>query len=117
MTQRFYETVFIARQDLSEKQVKDLTKDLEKIVTENGGKVANTEQWGLKNFAYKIRKNRKGHYVLFHLDAQPAAVHELERQMRLNEDVLRYLTTKIEEIPKEPSVMLRNKDDDYADAA
>lgn len=114
---RFYETVFIARQDLSEKQVQDLTKDYEKLIKDNGGKVVNTESWGLRSFAYRIRKNRKGHYTMFHIDGPAAAVLEMERQMRLNEDVLRYLTIRIDEIPTEPSVMVRGSDDDYAAAA
>jgi len=101
-----YETVFIARQDLSDKQTADLTEGFTKIINDNGGKVANTERWGLRTLAYKVNKNRKGHYVLFHIDSEHAAVAEMERNMRLSEDILRYMTVRIDEIPSEPTVMM-----------
>jgi len=110
-----YETVFIARQDISAKQVEDLAKSFGKIVNDNGGEVKTTENWGLRNLAYKIKKNRKGHYTLLHLDAPPKAVAEMERNMRLNEDVLRFLTVSIEKIPEGPSVILKQSDDDRDD--
>lgn len=111
----FYETVFIARQDLTEGQVKDLTKGFEDILKKEGGKVTKTEQWGLRTLAYRINKSRKGHYVLIESDAPGSAVIELERNMRLNEDVMRYLTIKLEEPSNGPSVVMgggRNNDND-----
>lgn len=116
----YYETVFIARQELSATQVKDLTENFCKIIKDNGGKIAKTEQWGLRTLAYKIRKNRKGHYVLIETDTPSAALQEMERQMRLSDDVLRYLSVKEEELSKGPSAIL-NRDtrdsDDEKEAA
>lgn len=102
----FYETVFIARQELSEAQVKDITTYLSKIITDNGGKIHKTEFWGLRNFAYRINKSRRGHYVLLELDTPPAALHEMERQMRIHEDVLRYLSMREEALSEGPSVIM-----------
>lgn len=102
----YYETVLIARQELSQGQVDDLTKDLSKIITDNGGKVTKTENWGLRTLAYRINKSRKGHYVLIETDTPPAAIAEIERVMRLNEDVMRYMTIKLEELSKGPSVVM-----------
>jgi small subunit ribosomal protein S6 len=107
-----YETVFIARQDISAKAAEDLAKAFGKIVNDNGGEVKKIESWGLRNLAYKIKKNRKGHYTLIHSDAPPAAMTEMERNIRLNEDVLRYMTVRIEELPEGPSAVLRQTDDD-----
>ena len=107
----YYETIFIVRQDLSEKQVEDLTNDYSKILADNGAKVARTERWGLRTLAYKIRKNRKGHYVLMHIDGPSEAVAEMERNMRLSEDLLRYMTIRLEELPKEDSIMVRKSND------
>ncbi len=101
----FYETVFIARQDLSSKQTEELAETYTKILTDNGAKVERTEHWGLRTLAYRINKNRKGHYVLFHIDGPSDALHELERNMRLNEDTLRYMTVRMDEMPKEGTVM------------
>lgn len=106
----YYESVLIARQDVSSSNVEELADQLKQVVEANGGQVAKTEHWGLKNLAYRIRKNRKGHYVLFNLDAPPAAVHELERTMRYNEDIIRYLTVRVEELESGPSVMMERKD-------
>lgn len=103
----FYESVYIARQDLSAQQVEGLTQTMTDVVTNNGGKVEKTEQWGLRSMAYKIKKNRKGHYTQLTLDAPAEAVQELERQLRLNEDVLRSLTVRVDEIDNEPSVMMQ----------
>ena len=109
-----YETVFIARQDVSAKHAEDLAKNFGKIVNDNGGKLENIESWGLRTLAYKIKKNRKGHYTLMHFDAPHKAIAEMERLMKLNEDVLRYMTVSIDELPKEPSPILRSSDsDDY----
>jgi small subunit ribosomal protein S6 len=102
----YYETVFIARQDLAEAQVKTMVDRFTKIITDQGGKVHKTENWGLRNLAYRIKKNRKGHYVLIETDAPPAAVIELERNLRLDEDVLRSLTVRLEAQSDGPSVMM-----------
>ncbi len=108
-----YETVFIARQDLSEAQVKTLTEAASKIIEDQKGKVLKTENWGLRTLAYKINKNRKGHYVLIESDASADAIIELERTMRINEDIMRYMTIKLEEPSKGPSVILdKNTGDD-----
>ena len=105
-----YECVFIARQDISSAQVDTLTEQFEGVITENGGTVAKRESWGLRTMAYKIKKNRKGHYVLLNIDAPAEAVHEMERQMRINEDVLRYMTLAVDEHEEGPSIIMRNKD-------
>lgn len=112
----YYETVFIARPDLSQKQVEELTEGFCKIIKDGKGKVHKTEAWGLRNLAYKISKNRKGHYVLIETDTPAAALHEMERQMRLNEDVLRFLTVKNEALSKGPSVMMERGGRDYEEA-
>ncbi len=107
-----YETVFIARQDVSAKQVEDYAKSFSKIVNDNGGETKRTESWGLRNLAYKIKKNKKGHYTLLHFDAPAAAIAEMERNIRLNEDVLRFMTVRIEKLPEGPSAILRQSDDE-----
>ena len=106
----FYESVFIARQDITTAQVEALAATFADIVRKNGGQVTKTEQWGLRNLAYRIKKNRKGHYVMFNIDGPSAVVPELERNMRIHEDVLRYLTVKVEELEAGPSAMLRRDD-------
>lgn len=108
----FYESVFIARQDISASQVETLTKEFSDIVAELGGRVANSEYWGLRTLAYRVRKNRKGHYVMLNMDCPGDAISELERRMRLNEDVLRYLTIKVEELSEEQSIMMTQKGND-----
>ncbi len=105
----FYECVFIARQDISATQAEALADQFTGVVQENGGQVGKKEMWGLRNLAYRIKKNRKGHYILLNLDAPPAAVLEMERTMRLNEDVLRYLTVRVPELETEPSVVLQSR--------
>ena len=99
--------MFIARQDISTTQVEELTELFSKIINDEGGKVALVENWGLRSLAYKIKKNRKGHYVMMHLDAPAGAIREMERQMGINENVLRQLTIRLDEFPEGPSVMLR----------
>ena len=94
-----YEHVFIARQELSPQQVEELAGQFSQIITDNGGTVSKTEQWGLRNLAYKIKKNRKGHYVLLNVDAPPAALQEMERIMRINDDVIRLMTIRVDEVP------------------
>ncbi|MGF1545021.1 MAG: 30S ribosomal protein S6 [Parvularculaceae bacterium] len=105
-----YEHVFIARQDISPAQVEALTETLQKIVMDNGGKIAKSEYWGLRNLQYKIKKNRKGHYGLLNIDGPPAAVEELERQERINDDVLRALTVRVDEHDETPSPVLSRRD-------
>jgi small subunit ribosomal protein S6 len=104
-----YESVYIARPDISATQVEALTADMTKILEENGGKVTKDEYWGLKSLAYRIKKNRKGHYSLMNIDAPAAALIEMERNMRLHEDVLRYMSIRVEEHEDEPSVMMQSK--------
>lgn len=106
-----YESVFIARQDITAAQVEALSTKLTGIITEQGGKVTKNEYWGLKNLAYRIKKNRKGHYTLLNIDAPPAAIREMERNMRIDEDVLRFLTVRVEELEEGPSAMLRSRED------
>jgi small subunit ribosomal protein S6 len=104
-----YENIFIARQDATAAQVEALTETFTNIITEQGGQVTKKEYWGLRSLAYRIKKNRKGHYTLFNLDAPPAAVQEMERNMRINEDVLRYLTIRVDELEEGPSAMLQSR--------
>ncbi|MCS5595782.1 MAG: 30S ribosomal protein S6 [Alphaproteobacteria bacterium] len=114
-----YETVFIARQELSAQQVEELTEQYSKIITDAKGKILKTENWGLRTLAYRINKNRKGHYVLIESDVESAAIQEVERNMRLSEDILRYLTTRLEKPTEGASVMLggENKNSDEKEAA
>ena len=106
----FYETVLIARQDITSAQAEQLTETFSQLIRDNGGEVKKTEHWGLKTLAYRMNKNRKGHYVLLNLDAPPAAVAEMERNMRLSEDVLRYMTVRVEELEEGPSAVMQNRD-------
>ena len=105
-----YETVFIARQDVSAAQVDAITESLTSILTENNGKVVKTENWGLRALSYRIQKNRKGHYVMLGIDAPPAALAEMERSLRFNEDVIRYMSIRVEELDSEPSAVLQQRD-------
>src|SRR5271167_1384906 len=98
-----YENVFIARQDISGAQVDALADSFTQLIAEQGGEVKKREYWGLRNLAFRMKKNRKGHYVLFNLDAPAPAIAELERTMRINEDVLRYLTLRVEALEEGPS--------------
>ena len=106
-----YEHIIIVRQDVSSAQVESLTEELSTLISENGGSVEKVEQWGLRNLAYRIKKNRKGHYVLLNLDAPAAAVAELERIERINEDIIRIMTIRVEELEEGPSAMLRSRDE------
>ncbi|MCX5493188.1 30S ribosomal protein S6 [Kaistia dalseonensis] len=110
-----YEHVFLSRQDVSAQQVEALTETFKGILEANGGSVAKVEQWGLKSVAFRIRKNRKAHYTLMNIDAPAAAVAELERQQRINEDVLRILTIRVEELEEGQSAMLQKRDRDDGD--
>lgn len=106
----YYESVFIARQDISASQAEALADTFAKAVTDGGGKLAKREIWGLRQLAYRIKKNRKGHYILFNFDAPSGAIEEMERQMRLHEDVLRHMTIKIDELEEGPSIIMRNRE-------
>ncbi len=108
----YYENVFVARQDMSPAQVESLADSYATLVEEAGGKVLKREHWGLKTLAYRIKKNRKGHYVMFDVDAEAATVLELERQMRLSEDVIRFLTIRVPEVDEAPSPMMSRRDRD-----
>ncbi len=107
-----YEHIYLARQDISPQQAEALTGQFKNIVTSNGGTVGKVEYWGVKSLAYRIKKNRKAHFTLLNIDAPPAAIAELERQERINEDVLRILTVRVEELEEGPSAQLRKRDDD-----
>jgi len=104
-----YENIFIARQDISGAQVDALTDSFTQLVADNGGEIKKREYWGLRNLAYRMRKNRKGHYVLFNIDGPPAAIAELERTMRINEDVIRYLTIRVDALEEGPSVIMQSR--------
>ncbi|MFZ2007892.1 MAG: 30S ribosomal protein S6 [Stellaceae bacterium] len=104
-----YENVFIARQDISGAQVDTLADQFTQLISEQGGEIKKRENWGLRNLAYRMNKNRKGHYVLFNIDAPAPAIAELERTMRINEDVLRYLTIRVDELEEGPSPVMLNR--------
>lgn len=106
-----YEHVFLARQDVSAQQVEALVDQFKSVLEQNGGSVAKVEPWGLKSLAYRIRKNRKAHFTLMNIDAPAAAIAEMERQQRLNEDVLRNFTVRVEELEEGPSAMMQKRDD------
>ena len=105
-----YEHVFLARQDLAQAQVDALAENATKIIADNGGKVVKTETWGLRGLAYRIAKNRKAHYVMLDIDAPAAAMAELERQTGINEDIIRFMTIRVEDHEKGPSAMMRKQD-------
>ena len=107
----FYESVVITRPELTESQVESLTNELISIINTENGKVHSTESWGLRNLAYKINKNKKGHYFLINIDCNPSAIFEYERQMRINEDIIRFLTIKIDHISDKPSILNINSQD------
>ncbi|AZS21262.1 MULTISPECIES: 30S ribosomal protein S6 [unclassified Caulobacter] len=106
----FYEHVVIARQDISPQQAEALNEQLKALIEENGGHIAKIEYWGLRNLTYRIKKNRKGHYSLLAIDAPAAAVKEMERQLLINEDVLRFMTIRVEELDLELSPVLARRD-------
>ena len=107
-----YETVLIARNDVTQQQVEQIAADIQTELEADGGAVKKNEYWGLRSLAYRIKKNRKGHYLLLGLDAKPAFVSEMERKLGLNEDVLRFMTIRVEEIDDAPSAVLSRKGDD-----
>src|ERR671928_1423579 len=102
-----YENVFIARQDISGAQVDALADGFTQLIADQGGEIKKREYWGLRNLTYRMNKNRKGHYMLFNIDAPPAAIAELERTMRINEDVLRYLTLRVDKFEEGPSAIMQ----------
>ena len=112
-----YEHIYLARQDVSPTQVEEMTAALTAVITEGGGKVTKNEYWGLKSLSYRIKKNRKAHYTLLNLDAPHQAIAEMERQMGINEDILRFLTIRVDELEEGPSAMMqkRDRDDDRGD--
>ena len=106
---RLYESVFIARQDITSAQVEAMADEFAEIITSAGGSIKKREYWGLRSLAYRIKKNRKGHYLMFNLETGPEALREYERIMGLNEDVLRFLNLNIEEVEEGPSIMMQAK--------
>lgn len=108
----FYEHVFVARQDATPQAVEALTEQVKGILEANGGSLSGQESWGLRTLAYRIKKNRKGHFVLLNIDAPSKAVQEVERQLKINEDILRYLTVKVEAFEEGPSAMMKARDRD-----
>lgn len=105
-----YEHVFLARQDLANAQVDAMSEAFTKIITDHDGRVAKNEYWGLRSLAYRIKKNRKAHYVMFNIDAPAAAISELERQVGLSEDILRFMTVRVDEMEEGPSAMMRRNE-------
>ena len=110
-----YEHIFLARQDVSAQQVEELTNQFTEVLTGGGGKVTKAEYWGVKTLSYRIRKNRKAHYSLLNTDAPHAAVAEMERQMRINEDILRFMTIRVDALEEGPSAMMQKRDRDDRD--
>ena len=106
----YYEHVVITRPEISPQQVETLVEDITKTIKDLGGHVGRTEYWGLRNLTYRIRKNRKAHYSLLNLDCPATAVHELERRLRINEDVMRFKTIRVEQLDEEPSPILARRD-------
>jgi small subunit ribosomal protein S6 len=112
-----YEHVFLLRQDASAPQVEALTQQFKSVIESNGGKVPKVESWGIRSLTFRVKKNRKAHYSLLNIDAPPAAVAEMERQMSINEDVIRFMTVRVEELEEGPSAVMRqsrsrDRDDD-----
>jgi len=110
-----YEHVFLARQDISAQQVEGLVDSFRSIIESNGGSIGKTEYWGVRSLTFRIKKNRKAHFELINIDAPPAAITELERQMRLSTDVIRFLTVRVDEHEAGPSAMLRRSERDDRD--
>ena len=107
-----YEHVYLARQDVTAQQVEAMTEQMKATVAGLGGTVGKVEYWGVKSLAYRIKKNRKAHFTLMNIDAPHAAVAEMERQMGINEDILRFMTIRVEALEEGPSAMMRKRDDD-----
>ena len=107
-----YEHIFIARQDISSQQVEGLTDMITAVLEENGGKITKQEYWGIKSLAYRVKKNRKGHYSLLNIDAEHSAIAEMERRISLNDDIIRFMTLRVDEHETAESIQLRNKNRD-----
>ncbi len=107
-----YEHIFLARQDVTAQQVEAMIEQFRGVIEAGGGNVVKAEMWGVKSLAYRLKKNRKAHFTLLGLDAPPAAIAEMERQMRISEDILRFMTLKVDEIEEGPSVMMQKRDRD-----
>ena len=103
----FYESIFIARQELGEKDLENTVENFKKILEKNNANLVDTESWGLRNLAYKIEKNKKGHYIVLKIEGNGLAIQELERNMRIDENVIRYLSLKTESINAEPSILAK----------
>jgi len=110
-----YEHVYLARQDVTAQQVETMTETFKSVIEGNGGKIEKIEYWGVKSLAFRIKKNRKAHFSLLNINAPAAAVAEMERQMRINEDILRFMTVKVEELEEGPSAMMQKRDRDDRD--
>lgn len=110
-----YEHIVLARQDVSPQQVEELNNQLTEVLSQHGGKVTKTEYWGLKSLSYRIKKNRKAHYTLINIEAPAPAVAEMERQESLNEDVIRFMTVRVDELEEGPSAMMQKRDRDDRD--
>ena len=108
----FYEHVFLTRQDVSGQRVDELVEQFKGIIEAGGGSIGKTEYWGLKSLAYRVNKNRKAHFSLMNLDASHEAVAEMERQMRISEDVLRFMTVRVDELEEGPSIQMQKKERD-----
>jgi len=107
-----YEHIFLARQDVTSQQVEAMVDQYKDVIQQNGGTVEKTEMWGVKSLAYRIKKNRKAHFTMFNISAPAPAVAEMERQMRISEDILRFMTIRVDELESEPSVMMQKRDRD-----
>ena len=112
-----YEVTVMSRQELSPSQVEDLTKEIQKIATDAKGKIHKTEQWGLKTLMYRINKSRKANFTCMELECEGETLHEMERQMRIHNDVMRYMSLKIEEVSKDPSPQMKSYNRDQKEAA
>jgi small subunit ribosomal protein S6 len=110
-----YEHIYLARQDVTAQQVEAMTEQFKSVIEAGGGKIGKVEYWGVKTLAYRIKKNRKAHFTLINIDAPPAAVAEMERQMGINEDILRLMTIRVEEHEDGPSAMMRKREDSDRD--
>ncbi|GJE37237.1 30S ribosomal protein S6 [Methylobacterium persicinum] len=107
-----YEHVLLARQDVTSQQVETMIDTYKGVIEQNGGRLEKIEMWGVKSLAYRIKKNRKAHFALLNIDAPPAAIAEMERQMQISEDILRFMTVRVEELDSEPSAMMQKRDRD-----
>ena len=117
MKMALYESVIIGRQDLTPNQFEELVEEFIKIIVSYNGVIKKRENWGIRNLAYKINKNRKGHYILLNIDSSSDAIVEFERVMRLNEDIIRFLTIRINSIDEKPSPLMNSKSDRYKNEA